>query len=381
VVLWSGNKSDLHHIENPVPLPNRPARWHSCGSIDISPTTDEDMPDDDPDLVVSRTLIVTAVTAEADAVCAGLMGSWSRGRTRLPAGPGNLVSPDWDRQLLTTSTLGPYVGRRRGPVTVLAAGTGGPAAAAGAATALAVANAAGQPFDLVLTMGVAGGFRGWTELGDLVVAERMVAADLGAESGLDEEPPQPVGRISEMDRNLGFHSTGAPTYRGSEGRGAADGAFLTLDELGLGSSTARPEPDLVSRLGMVLDATGRRVVTGTVVSVSTVTGTERRAAALTERLDPVAEAMEGYAVALAARAFGVPAAEIRAVSNPVGRRDRAGWNLPAALASLRTAAAALVAHPEGLVAAEPVTSSGGGPSALGGGPPHGGNGTRWEDRG
>ncbi|MCL9795970.1 futalosine hydrolase, partial [Frankia sp. AgKG'84/4] len=67
---------------------------------------------------MSRTLIVTAVTAEADAVCAGLMGSWSRGRTRLPAGPGNLVSPDWDRQLLTTSTLGPYVGRRRGPVTV-----------------------------------------------------------------------------------------------------------------------------------------------------------------------------------------------------------------------------------------------------------------------
>ncbi|MCM3884933.1 futalosine hydrolase [Frankia sp. R82] len=322
---------------------------------------------------MNRTLIVTAVTAEADAVCAGLMGSWSRGRTRLPTGPANLVSPDWDRQLLTTSTLGPYVGRRRGPVTVLAAGTGGPAAAAGAATALAVANAAGQPFDLVLMMGVAGGFRGWAEIGDLVVAERMVAADLGAESGLDEEPPAAVGRISELDRNLGFHSTGAPTPRTvGDGRAAADAAFLTLDDLGLGSSTARPDPELVSRFATVLDATGRRIVTGTVVSVSTVTGTERRAAALTDRLDPVAEAMEGYAVALAARAFGVPAVEIRAVSNPVGRRDRAAWNLPSALASLRMAAAALVAHPEGLVAAaEPVTSTGAGPvSHSNGAGPH-----------
>jgi len=309
---------------------------------------------------VSRTLIVTAVTAEADAVCAGLMGSWSRGRTRLPAGPGNLVSPDWDRQLLTTSTLGPYVGRRRGPVTVLAAGTGGPAAAAGAATALTVAHASGQPFDLVLTMGVAGGFRGSAEIGDLVVADRLVAADLGAESGLDEEPSPPVGRVSDMDRNLGFHSGGSPTPRPGDARPGADPAFLTLDDLGLGSSTVRPEPDLVSRLATVLDATGRRIVTGTVASVSTVTGTERRAAALTERLDPAAEAMEGYAVALAARAFGVAAAEIRAISNPVGRRDRASWNLPAALASLRAAAAALVAHPDGLVATESVASSTGG---------------------
>ncbi|CAO5172706.1 futalosine hydrolase [Frankia sp. AiPs1] len=324
---------------------------------------------------MSRTLIVTAVTAEADAVCAGLMGSWSRGRTRLPVGPGNLVSPDWDRQLLTTSTLGPYVGRRRGPVTVLAAGTGGPAAAAGAATALAVASAAGTPFDLVLTMGVAGGFRGWADIGDLVVAERMVAADLGAESGLDEEPPAPPGRISDLDRNLGFHSAGAPIHRGPDGRGSADGTFLTLDELGLGSSIARPEPELVSRLATVLDATGRRIVTGTVVSVSTVTGTERRATALTERLDPVAEAMEGYAVALAARAYGIPAAEIRAVSNPVGRRDRDGWNLPAALASLRMAAAALVAHPEGLVATEPIASSGAGPGPVGNGSGGNGNGT------
>jgi len=129
----------------------------------------------------------------------------------------------------------------------------------------------------------------------------------------------------------------------------ATGAFLTLDELGLGSSTLNPDPDLVSRVATVLEMTGQRVVTGTVTTVATVTGTDRRAAMLAARLDPAAEAMEGYAVGVAAAAFGVPIVEIRAISNPVGRRDRTSWNLQAALGSLRSAAAALVAHPEGLL--------------------------------
>jgi futalosine hydrolase len=297
---------------------------------------------------MSRTLIVTAVQAEADAVCAGLMGSWSRSRGRTPEVPSPPVSPDWDRQLLTTSTLGPYVGRRRGPVTILAAGTGGPAAAAGTAVALAVAAAAGDPFTLVLSMGVAGGFRGWTETGDLAVASRLVAADLGAESGLDDLR-EPAGKVHEMDRSLGFHSTGAPPLP-RPASSAVDGKFLALDDLGLGSSTIVPDSQLVDRLATVVGLTGRRVVTGPILSVATVTGTELRAATLTARLDPVAEGMEGYAVGIAAAAFGVPVGEIRAVSNPVGRRDRGSWNMPAALGSLRTAAGALVAHPEGLLA-------------------------------
>ena len=80
--------------------------------------------------------------------------------------------------------------------------------------------------------------------------------------------------------------------------------------------------------------TGRRVVTGTVVTVATATGTEHRAATLTRRHDPVGEAMEGYAVGVAATAYGVPAAEIRAVSNAVGRRDRSTWDVPAALTGI-----------------------------------------------
>lgn len=47
--------------------------------------------------------------------------------------------------------------------------------------------------------------------------------------------------------------------------------------------------------------------------------------------------MEGFGVAEAAAAYGVPVVEIRAVSNAVGPRDRAAWRIGEALDSLRQA--------------------------------------------
>jgi futalosine hydrolase len=296
---------------------------------------------------------VTAARAEADAVCAGLMGTWSASRARASAGPPGPLAQEWERQLLTTSTLGPYVGRRRGPVTVLAAGAGGPAAAAGTATALAVAAAGDEPFSLVLSMGTAGGFRGRAGVGDILVADRLVAADLGAESGAAEDPDISAGRpsrLNELDASLGFAEPRLSVA--AEPGGDRLGGFLSLDDLGLGTGSFTPEGTLVRRVANALAGAGRPVVTGTVITVATVTGTERRASALARRFDPVGEAMEGYAVGVAASAFGVPVAELRAVSNSVGRRDRSAWDLPSALAGLRTAAGALVNHSEGLLAAE-----------------------------
>ncbi|MEU8351332.1 futalosine hydrolase, partial [Streptomyces sp. NPDC048845] len=75
------------------------------------------------------------------------------------------------------------------------------------------------------------------------------------------------------------------------------------------------------------------------------------AAALAERHPgAAAEAMEGFGVAEAAAAHGVPVLEIRAVSNPVGPRDRAAWRIPDALAALTAAFAAL---PDPLPGASP----------------------------
>jgi len=180
-----------------------------------------------------------------------------------------------------------------GPLTVdvIAAGVGPALAAASTATALTTAALSGTPYHLVVSAGIAGGFQPEAPVGSLVTADEITAADLGAET--------------------------------------SDG-FVPVTELGFGTVTHRPPEALVRDLAA---ATGAR--TGTVLTVSTVTGTAERAAALRLRHPrALAEAMEGFGVAEAAAAHGVPVLEIRAVSNPVGPRDRAAWRIGDALTAL-----------------------------------------------
>ncbi|CAL9495799.1 Futalosine hydrolase [Streptomyces sp. enrichment culture] len=177
---------------------------------------------------------------------------------------------------------------------LLAAGVGPALAAASTAAALTAAALDGTPYGLVVSAGIGGGFPPHAPVGSLVVADEITAADLGAET--------------------------------------ADG-FLPVTELGFGTVTHRPPGALVRAAAA---ATGARP--GTVLTVSTVTGTAERAAALRARHPrALAEAMEGFGVAEAAAAHGVPVLELRAVSNPVGPRDRAAWRIPEALAALTEA--------------------------------------------
>lgn len=198
---------------------------------------------------MNRILIVTAVEAEAEAVRRGLP-------TDAPHG-----------------------------VTVIAGGVGSAQVAAATARALAL----DPGYDAVLSVGIGGAFPGKAELGGLLLARRVVAADLGADS--------------------------------------PDG-FLSVDELGFGSST--------------LDAgrvPGLDAVVGTILTVNTATGTDERAAELTARHpQAVGEAMEGYGVAASAALFDLPFAEVRAVSNFIGKRDRDAWELGLAFAALTAAA-------------------------------------------
>jgi hypothetical protein len=53
--------------------------------------------------------------------------------------------------------------------------------------------------------------------------------------------------------------------------------------------------------------------------------------------DCVVEAMEGFAVLRAAKLAGVPAVEVRAVSNEIDERDRGRWRFDEALAALDAA--------------------------------------------
>lgn len=56
------------------------------------------------------------------------------------------------------------------------------------------------------------------------------------------------------------------------------------------------------------------------------------------------EAMEGFAVLRAAELAGVPAVEVRAVSNEIGEPDRARWRIDDALAALEAALPRLLAE-------------------------------------
>jgi futalosine hydrolase len=172
----------------------------------------------------------------------------------------------------------------------------GPAAAAAGTARLLFTMPAGH-FQAVISAGIAGGIG--VAPGGIVLAARSIAADLGAET--------------------------------------PDG-FLSVDELGFGSTIVEVDQALLARLRDALP----EAVVGDVLTVSTVTGTAQRAAALLQRHpSAAAEAMEGYGVACAAQIAGVPFAELRTISNAVGPRDRGSWQIGAALAALTSAAAML----------------------------------------
>lgn len=206
---------------------------------------------------MTRILIVTAVDAERDAVLGGLTAA------------------------------------QQGAADVVAAGVG--AAAAAVATTVFLAAAGTEGYRLVVSAGIGGAFAGRAEPGDLLRADRIIAADLGAQT--------------------------------------ADG-FASIADLGFGQP--------VECLAMPL-AGLRKAAVGDLLTVNVATGTDERAKELAAaHPQAVGEAMEGYGVALAAQRFGVPVAELRAVSNLIGLRDRSAWNIPLALEALSAAAGALV---------------------------------------
>lgn len=213
-----------------------------------------------------RVLVVTAVPAERDAVTRAFV-------------------PDPRPRDVPGVRL-----HRTGAFDVIAAGAGPSAAAAATAFALAAAPPA-EPYGLVVSAGIGGGFAPAAPLGSLVVASAVVAADLGAET---------------------------------------DAGFVPVTGLGFGRDRFLPPPSLVRD---VASATG--AVRGEVLTVSTVTGSAARTAALlAAHPGAAAEAMEGFGVAEAAERLGLPVLELRAVSNTVGPRDRDAWRIGDALAAL-----------------------------------------------
>jgi futalosine hydrolase len=191
-----------------------------------------------------------------------------------------------------------------GEVHAFSCGVGPVAAAITTATLLAL----GATYDLVVSAGIAGGFSGRAEIGDVVLADQSIAADQGV---------------------------------------LTDEGFLTLRDLGLPGHGGYALSNGGHRTRL---ATGSyRLLTGDVLTLSSMTGTQERATELAARYpNAVAEAMEGYAVVEAVQRLesdSTDVIELRAISNLIGPRDRSTWNIPRAFDALAEAMSLLLKEP------------------------------------
>lgn len=177
---------------------------------------------------------------------------------------------------------------------VVVCGVGPVAAALSTQAALLAA-----PYDLALSAGIAGAYPGsGLRPGDLAVSSELIQADLGADDA---------------------------------------GTFLGQDPLGL---SVEPEPGHTGRFAAwagAADLAARAgAACGPALTLSTVTGSLATARILESRYPgALTEGMEGAGVAHAASRCGVPALEVRGVSNLVGPRDRSAWRVGEALAATR----------------------------------------------
>jgi futalosine hydrolase len=157
-------------------------------------------------------------------------------------------------------------------------------------------------FDAVVNAGLGGAFRGRARIGDAVIVAEERFAEFGLEGGRSVTLPDGVRLV--------------------------DRAFAS--------------DDLLSRIA------GIPYATGTGVTVAQVTTTDATAERLRAAHDADVESMEGFAVLRACERAGVPALEVRGISNYVGDRSESGWDFDA---GSRAAVAALDAVLDRLLAA------------------------------
>jgi len=172
--------------------------------------------------------------------------------------------------------------------TSIATGCGPAAAACG----LALHLGRGQVLpDLVIGIGIAGAYsESAVAVGEVLVVESDNFCDLGCEDG---------------------------------------GTFVDLLELGI--PDAGVEPSYRCAVPGFLSGLPKSVAT----TCSVCTGSASTAANRWRRTGASLESMEGAAWAMVCARAGVPFAQVRAVSNIAGPRDRAAWKIPQAMKALR----------------------------------------------
>jgi len=152
-------------------------------------------------------------------------------------------------------------------------------------------------YNLVINLGIAGSFDRNIKLGDVLEITKDTQAELGAED---------------------------------------DSRFISIEQLGLGAGIFNPTSSL-SHFTKTINPPK-----ATAITVNTVHGNEATIAAVTARLNPQLESMEGAAFFYACRELKVPCVQIRAVSNYVEKRNRDNWQIGLAVKNLNTFALELI---------------------------------------
>jgi futalosine hydrolase len=173
------------------------------------------------------------------------------------------------------------------------------------ATAFALAEQLVQParsFGAVVQAGIGGVFNGLYPLGSVVQVERDCFGDLGIEE---------------------------------------NGRFSTLFEAGLAKSDEKPYTDgwLVNRTDLLHQLSLPKVQA---VTVNKVSDSPLQRQQLLDGFAPHVESMEGAAFHYACLRYGLPFVQLRGISNAVGERDKAKWDIKAAVDNLAAAVLQLI---------------------------------------
>lgn len=205
--------------------------------------------------------------------------------------------------LQTKSTVEPWLPLRASEeMDLLCSGVG--KANASGATAAAIARAS---YSAVLNLGICGSLpspiSNSPKFGAAILATASIFADEGIESPEGWQPLSALGFPAAIDSDL-----------------------------------IRPDPRLLAFLKPHADHAAP------IATVSICSGTNARAQSIATRFDPhpLAEAMEGAAVGLAATRAKVPFAELRVVSNTTGDRKSQQWEMKPALARLESLARSIL---------------------------------------
>jgi futalosine hydrolase len=195
----------------------------------------------------------------------------------------------------------------------LAVGGMGKANAAHAATVLVERHAP----EAIIVFGVGGAYpSSGAKVGDLALAREEIAGDEGVLT------------------NDGFRDTrfmGIPLLR------TASSTFYNV--FPASASLLERALRAVQRCA---DPRGGSLHAGTFVTLSACTGTGERMRELERLYRGLCENMEGAAAAQVAGAYGIPWLEARGISNLVGERDRAAWDIPRASRSAQQAVLAIL---------------------------------------